>query len=161
MQSAYSGIWVCYLVINFVNNKASLKAFKSLQSNSEWGLWERLAEIIINASTVSERRAVEECQLVISSFVFAVFTLFVCVARLEFKNQSAGYNGRILIMTEGASSVFHSCIIHTNGWTNKSPTKHANPKIRAQLRTTRRSRQNLPCPTGAKARLKFWAVAEV
>lgn len=121
MQS-YNGIWGCYLVINSVNNKASLKAFKGLRSSSGRGLWERLAEIITNISAVSGRRAVEECQLISSGFVFAMFTLFVWAARLKFKNQSAGYNGCIFIMVQGASSVFHSCIIHTSGWANKWST---------------------------------------
>lgn len=56
----------------------------------------------------------EECQLISSGFVFAMFTLFVWVARLKFKNQSAGDNGHIFIMAQGAPSVFHSFITHTN-----------------------------------------------
>lgn len=57
----------------------------------------------------------DKCQLISSGLVFVMFTLFVWVARLKFKNQSAGYNGCIFIMAQGASSVFRSCIIRTNG----------------------------------------------
>jgi len=71
--------------------------------------------MIINVSTVLRRRAVEECQLISCGFVFAMFTLFVWVDGLKFKTQSAGCNGCIFLMAQEDSSVFHSCIIHTNG----------------------------------------------
>lgn len=57
----------------------------------------------------------EEGQLISTGFVFAVFTLFVWVASLKFKNQSSGYNGHIFIMAQGASSIFHLRVTHTNG----------------------------------------------
>lgn len=121
MQSSYSGIWGCYSVVNSVNNKASLKTFQNLHNNSGFGLGERLAAII-HGSTVLERLAEGKCQLISFGFVFALFILFVWVVRLKFKNQSASYNGHIFIVAQGASSVLHSCIIHTNGWTKKLST---------------------------------------
>lgn len=97
-----------------MNNKASLKAFQNLHNNSGFGLGERLAATI-HGSTVLERLAEGECQLISFGFVFALFILFVWVVRLKFKNQSASYNGHIFIVAQGASSVLHSCIIHRNG----------------------------------------------
>lgn len=97
-----------------MNNRASLKAFQNLHNNFGFGLGERLAAII-HVNTLLGRLAVEESQLVSFGFVFALFILFFWVVRLKFKNQSANYNGHIFIMAQGASSVLHSCIIHTNG----------------------------------------------
>lgn len=39
--------------------------------------------------------------------------------------------------------------------------QHTNPKISAQLKNTPRSRQSLLSPAVAKARVKFWVIAEV
>lgn len=57
----------------------------------------------------------EEGQLISTGFVFAMFTLFVWVARLKFKNQSSDFTGHIFIMAQEASSIFHLCVTHTNG----------------------------------------------
>lgn len=160
MQSSHNGSWGCYSVVNSVNNKASLKAFQSPHNNFGFGLGETLAAII-HVSTLLGRLAVDECQWsTLVLFLRCLSCLFGLSGWSSRINQQAIMDIFSLWHKEPQVSFTHGLFTQMDEQRSHL-LQHRNSRISAQFKNAPRSRQSLASPTVAKARIKFWIIAEV